>query len=261
MSSGTGETVLVKKGQRNEMRMIGRVASVLRALAEGSTQMSLAQIAKATGLPRSSIQRIVGALETEGFVSTRAGQPGVCLGREMIRLGAAVQSSLRTLIRPHLQELHNRTKDTVDLSLLMDGMPIVVDQISSTGSLRVVSFVGRPLPLHATASGKCHLMNLSRGEAALLLSEPLHAFTPNTVTISANLLKIANTVSEDNFGYDREEYDDGVSAIALPIRSFTSDNYAVAISTPSKRFEERLPLLRESLRVAQRSIERALGIT
>jgi IclR family transcriptional regulator, acetate operon repressor len=250
-----------KKGQRNEMRMIARAAAVLRALADGSGNMSLGQIAKAADLPRSSVQRIVGALEAEGFVSTQAGQNGVRLGRELVRLGSAVQSNLRTLIRPHLQELHARTKDTVDLTLLMDGIPIVVDQISSTASLRVVSFVGRPLPLHATASGKCHMMNMSPSEAESLLQEPLKAFTSHTITARPALLKFADTLANADFAYDREEYDDGICAIALPIQTFSSDNYALAISMPSKRFTERLPELRAALRLAQRSIETALGIT
>ncbi|MFO1033273.1 MAG: IclR family transcriptional regulator [Hyphomicrobiales bacterium] len=249
-----------KKGQRNEMRMIARAADVMRALAQGSGNMSLGQIAKATKLPRSTVQRLVGALEAEGFVATQAGQTGVRLGRELVRLGSAVHANLRSIIRPHLQELHARTKDTVDLSLIMDGVPIVVDQITSTASLRVVSFVGRPLPLHATASGKAHLMNMAREEAERLMAEPLRAFTSHTVTSAQQILKLAGTLPEGAFGYDREEFDEGVCAIALPIQTHGSDNYAIALSMPSKRFSDRLPVLREALRLAQRRIELALGV-
>lgn len=251
----------MRKGQRNEMRMISRAAAVLGALADGTGSMSLGQIAKSSGLPRSSVQRIVGALEAEGFVTTQAGQAGVRLGREIVRLGSAVQANLRTLIRPHLQELHARIRDTVDLTLLMDGTPIVVDQISSTASLRVVSFVGRPLPLHATASGKCHLMNMSRAEVLRTLKEPLKAFTPQTLTSVSALIKFADTAAHAEFGYDREEFDDGICALALPIQTPTSDNYALAVSMPAKRFADRLPELRSALRLAQRGIENTLGIT
>lgn len=250
-----------KKGQRNEMRTIARAASVLRALADGSGKLSLGQLAKATGLPRSSIQRIVGALEAEGFVNTQAGQPGVRLGRELVRLGSAVSANLRTLVRPYLQELHQRTKDTVDLTLLMDGAPVVVDQISSTAALRVVSFIGRPLPLHATASGKCHLMNLPRHEALALLQQPLHAFTDQTITSTDQLEKTVDQIAAGEFGYDREEYEDGICAIALPIHTFGANNYAIALSMPTKRFAERLPMLREALRTVQHGIEKSLGTT
>lgn len=249
-----------RKGPRNEMRMISRAAEVLRALAGNSGNMSLGQIAKATGLPRSTVQRLVGALAAEGFVASQAGEAGVSLGGELVRLGAAVQSDLRTLFRPFLQDLHARTKDTVDLTLLMDNVPVVVDQISSTNALRVVSFIGRPLPLHATASGKAHLMAMPRDQAAACLKMPLHAFTSHTMTALPQLLKLADTLSEDEFGYDREEFDIGVSALALPVQTRGSGNYAIAVSMPSLRFADRLPLLREALRQAQRGIERTLGV-
>jgi IclR family transcriptional regulator, acetate operon repressor len=250
-----------KKGQRNEMRTIARAASVLRALADGTGKLSLGQLAKATGLPRSSIQRIVGALEAEGFVNTQAGQSGVRLGRELVRLGSAVSANLRTLVRPYLQELHQRTKDTVDLTMLMDGTPIVVDQISSTAALRVVSFIGRPLPLHATASGKCHLANLPWPEALDLLQASLHAFTDHTVTSTSHLEKTVSQIGAGEFGYDREEYEAGICAIALPIHTFGASNYAIALSMPVNRFADRLPLLREALRNVQHGIEKSLGTT
>jgi IclR family transcriptional regulator, acetate operon repressor len=248
------------KGQRNEMRILTRAADILRALADGSGNLSLGQIAKATDLPRSTVQRIVGALEAEGFVATKAGETGVRLGRELVRLGSAVHAGLRSLIRPHLQELHARTKDTVDLSLVMDGVPIVVDQITSSNALRVVSFVGRPLPLHATASGKAHLMSMTKREAEGILQTPLHAHTAQTLTSLQKLMRFAETLEDDEFGVDHEEFDDGVCALALPIRTPGSDNYAIAVSMPSRRFKERMPELREALRRAQKGIESALGV-
>ncbi len=261
LSSLSPKATVSIKGQRNEMRTIARAASVLRALADGTGNLSLGQLAKATDLPRSSIQRIVGALEAEGFVNTQAGQSGVRLGRELVRLGSAVSANLRTLVRPYLQELHQRTKDTVDLTLLMDGTPIVVDQISSTAALRVVSFIGKPLPLHATASGKCHLANMPRHEALALLQQPLHAFTGQTITVADQLEKTIDLIDAGEFGYDREEYEDGICAIALPIHTFGASNYAIALSMPTKRFAERLPLLREALRSMQHGIEKSLGAT
>jgi IclR family acetate operon transcriptional repressor len=166
-----------RKGQRNEMRMISRAAEVLRALAEEPAGLSLGQLAKATGLARSTVQRLVGALEAEGFAVTRPGQPGVKLGAELVRLGSAVHANLRSLFRPFLQELNHQTKDTVDLTLLMNGLPVVIDQITSTASLRVVSFVGRPLPLHCTASGKAHVSAMTDDEAKALLTPPLKGYT------------------------------------------------------------------------------------
>jgi IclR family transcriptional regulator, acetate operon repressor len=215
------------KGQRNEMRLIARAAEILRALAASQSHLSLGQLSKATGLPRSSVQRLVGALEVEGFISSEAGQVGVTLGIEILRLGASVQSSLRERFRPHLQALQLNTNDTIDLTLLMDGTPIVVDQISSTSALRVVSFIGRPLPLATTASGRAHMASENR---------------------------------INDFFYDHEDYEEGVCAIAMTLRTLKNENYAVAISMPAKRFKERLPFLRERLSHCHRNLRHVAGL-
>ena len=260
MSSDINGEAVPRKGQRNEMRMVARAAEVLRALADAPRGQSLGQIAKATGLPRSTVQRLVGALEVEGFVATEAGQAGVRLGWELIRLGSAVQANIRALLRPHLQDLHVLTKDTVDLTLLSDGTPIVIDQITSTAALRVVSFVGRPLPLHCTASGKAHLMGMTKERARAVLKEPLQSYTGQTKTSVADLLKLAATAHDCDFAYDMQEYEEGVCAIAVPFGTRTSENYAVAISMPVNRFHERLPFLREALRKCQRARDTAAGV-
>jgi len=261
MSTASPEPVITpQKGQRNEMRMIARAAEVLRCLADSAHPRSLGQISMATGLPRSTIQRLVGALEAEGFVATQAGQPGVRLGKELVRLGSAVHSNLRGVLRPHLQALHTKTQDTVDLTLVMDGQPIVVDQISSTSALRVVSFIGRPLPLHATASGKAHVMAMTLEEAKAMVPAKLQAHTKTTNTSVSSLLKLAGKLEHVAFGIDKEEFDEGVCAIALPIYTANCDNYAVAISMPTKRFNGRLPLLRDALLAAKQGMEAALGV-
>jgi DNA-binding IclR family transcriptional regulator len=103
------------------------------------------------------------------------------------------------------------------------------------------------------------LSNAPAGGIDLLLREPLRAFTSQTTTSMTKLKKRVCAIERGEFGYDREEYEEGVCAIALPIPTPGSENYAVAVSMPSKRFAERLPQLRESLRKAQRGIESALG--
>lgn len=69
------------------------------------------------------------------------------------------------------------------------------------------------------------------------------------------------TVSDGDFAYDHEEYEEGVCAIALPVQTLSLDNYALALSMPSRRFQDRLPLLREALAQAKRAIEAAAGVT
>ena len=73
------------QGERAEMRLIGRAAAILRALADQPRGSSLGEIAKATGLARATVQRIVGALEAERLVSSNTRAGSVRLGRSRAR--------------------------------------------------------------------------------------------------------------------------------------------------------------------------------
>lgn len=248
------------KGQRNEMRMISRGVAVLRALADHPSGLSLGQIAKATGLARSTVQRLVGALEAEQLVSTSTNVAGVRLGVELARLGSSVHKEVRHLFRPHIERLHSRVQDTIDLTTLMDDGAVVIDQISSPQALRVVSYIGLALPLHCTASGKAHLTQMEESIAARYLRRPLKRFTANTLADNAQLLALVGTADANLCHVDREEYADGVCAVGLPIRGLANGNYALAISTPTQRFEDRLAFLSRELKACQTAIERAVGV-
>ena len=72
-----------------DVRLIARAAAILRALTEQPRGASLGELAKATGIPRSTVQRLVAALEAERMVTTNAQRPGVRLGVELCRMAAS----------------------------------------------------------------------------------------------------------------------------------------------------------------------------
>jgi DNA-binding IclR family transcriptional regulator len=70
--------------ERGGVQVIARCAAILRALSEHSAGLSLGGIAKAVGLPRSTVQRIVNALEAEQFVESVGTGGGTRLGPAML---------------------------------------------------------------------------------------------------------------------------------------------------------------------------------
>lgn len=250
----------LQKGQRNEMRMIARAAKVMRAIAETPTGLSLGQIAKSTGLARSTVQRLIGALEAEGFVSTEAGQVGAKLGLELVRLGATALADVRQLFRPFMERLQLKIGETVELTRLSDVGPVVIEQITSSESLRVSSYVGRHLPMHCTAAGKAHLMMMTAQHAKNYVTSPLKKYTQNTLVIIKEAIAVANTHSAFAFAYEHDEFLMGVSAIAVPVKVPGGENHTLVISMPTLRFDGRVQQLRDELRQSQRAIETAARI-
>ena len=75
------------------MQTIARAVAILRAVERDPDGLSLGAIAKTLSLPRSSVQRLVDALKSEGFLIPASPRGGVRLGPMLLRLasGAALQ--------------------------------------------------------------------------------------------------------------------------------------------------------------------------
>ena len=148
---------------RNGIQVIARAAAVLRALKGSPGGLSLGQIADRVGLPRSTVQRIVGALQAERLVITSGGAGGIRLGPELHALAESARFNIAEMIGRMLQDLSRETEETVDLSVLRGNVLVFIDQIPGTQRLRAVSSVGEAFPLTTTANGKACLSLMDEG--------------------------------------------------------------------------------------------------
>jgi IclR family acetate operon transcriptional repressor len=135
------------------VQVIARAADVLRSLEENEQGLSLGQLAKQLNLPKSTVQRIVAALDRENFVIAATPQTGVRLGPALVRIARSVRCGLVDIARPCLEELAQRTGETVDLALLKGAEAVFMDHIEGRHRLRAVSAVGVSFPLHCSANG------------------------------------------------------------------------------------------------------------
>ena len=241
-----------------DSQSIARAAAVLRAVAKRPGS-SLGEIAKATDLARSTVQRIVGSLSAEGFVTKTFGQQGVYLGMELARLGAQVSLDARALLRPLMQDLHDRIGDNIDLTTLAAGRVVVIEQIASNEEIRVMSHVGKEHPIHCTANGKAHLGMVGRETALALLAGKLPKLTANSITDADELLKQIEAFRAVGLYVDREEYALDACAIATALPEFDGQQYAVSIAMPCARFARREDDLRDALVAFREAVERTYG--
>ncbi len=90
---------------KSQVQVIARAATILRALEDENAGLSLGQIAQRVNLARSTVQRIVAALETEKLVIAATPNGRVRLGPTILRLAASVRSDFIALARPFLERL------------------------------------------------------------------------------------------------------------------------------------------------------------
>ena len=232
---GLESTGLAEKGRAGDGQSISRAVAVLRVLAE-HPGASLGEIAKATGLARSTVQRLVSALNSEGLVTKNFGHQGVFLGMELARLGARVNLDARTLLMPLMEDLQARIDDNIDLTTLDNGRVVVIEQLASHEQIRVISYVGRQHPIHCTANGKAHLAQLPREDALALLGPELKRYTANTITDPERLMAQVEAFRELGLYIDREEFAEDACAMATTLPEIGGRKLAIAVAMPASRF-------------------------
>jgi IclR family transcriptional regulator, acetate operon repressor len=219
---------------RSDGQTIARAVAILKVLAD-RPGASFGQIAKQTGLPRSTVQRLIGVLNTQGLVTKAFGQHGSYLGMELARLGAKVRLDARALLRPFMEELHATIGDNIDLTTQEDGRVFVIEQIASNESIRVISYVGLQHPVHCTANGKAHLSLLPPKDALALIGAAPKRFTAQTLIEPEAVLAAVVRMAAIGVFTDDEEYDEGASAMAVPLPRFGGKDFAISVAMPTSR--------------------------
>jgi DNA-binding IclR family transcriptional regulator len=222
------------ENERSGIQVISRAARVLRSLKDHPEGLSLGRIATEVNLPRSTVQRIVGALQAERLLIANMIGGGVRLGPELGALADAARFDTVEQCRPLLQELTQATGETSDLSVLRGHNMIFVDQVPGTHRLRTVSSVGEIFPLTTTANGRASLAMLPRSEAMKLAANEA-ARTDIDVDLEA-FDKLLDEIQQSGLAYDADEHSDGISALGFAFTDLAGEIHAISVPVPSSRF-------------------------
>lgn len=194
-----------ERASRPGIEVINRAVDLLAAFTQGpGSVLTLAELARRTGLPKPTLHRLLAALEVQGLVDRTAS--GYQLGIRLFELGEHVprKHKLREAALPFMQDLFEASHDTVHLAVL-DGTDVVyLERIHGHRALNVASRVGGRLPAHCTGVGKALLAY--NPEAALrVMAMPLPPRTAYTITSHQVLAEELQRIRQTGISYDREE--------------------------------------------------------
>jgi DNA-binding IclR family transcriptional regulator len=241
------------------IQVIARAADILRALRLAPAGLSQAEVAEQVGLARSTIHRLLNALEDEGLVESDGPRGRYRLGPEVGRLADTARRGLLVSLHPMMEELSRDVNETVDLSVLDRNQATFVDQVVAPHRLRAVSAVGETFPLYCTANGKAFLAAMSPHDLTRATAGTQPKLTEHTITDPEALAAELARVRAEGIAYDREEHTEGICAVGTVIRGLTGLSVAVSIPVPAQRFYGREAALGDALlRWAQR-VEAELG--
>ena len=229
----------VEREQRNGVQVLARAATILRLLAaDSSGGLTFSELVARSGLPRTTVHRIRGALEHEDFIFTDAATGRLHLGPGIMRLAMA-KRDLPTVVRPYLEQLARELNETVDLGVL-DGMHVlfIAQHPAPQRSLMVVSQVGARFPAYCTANGKALLAQLPPDEIKHRLPKRLESPAKHTPVNRRDLFAELDIVRATGLAYDREEHHAGICGVGVAITDIDGSSASISVPMPAARFHE-----------------------
>jgi len=201
------------------VQSLDRGLAVIKAFGPDRERLSLSEVARATGLTRAAARRFLLTLVKLGYV--RSDGREFSLRPRVLELGYAYLSGLPLpeVAEPHLEELSAKLHESSSISVL-DGHHIVyVARVATKRIMTVAISVGTRFPAFAASMGRVLLAALSPEELDKYLAEAtFEAFTERTVTDPDQLRKIVREVGRQGYSIVDQELEDGLRAIAAPIR-------------------------------------------
>ncbi len=205
------------------------------------------ELAEAIGSNKSTVYRFLADLCRLGVLYKDPVTEKYGLGLKLFELGGRVQlkSAFVDKTHPELIKVAVRITETVHIAVLKNHQVFYVDKVESPQGLKISSHIGSFNPAYATALGKTLLaflpeeIKMQTIHTIMDLKKPI-AFTQNTILNKTTLLKELAQIKAMGYGIDREEFEQGLICVAIPV--FNQNNEVVAslsASGPANRFEEK----------------------
>lgn len=256
MAGGAGNNGGGRVASRSAMRAI-KVLEVVAAQAP----VSLAELTRTLGVPKSSLHAIATALIQSGWLDQddtgryRLGLRTLVVGTTYIDRDLAVEVS-----RPAMDWLAEGSGETIHLARL-DGTDVVyLAKRESVHPLRMFSAIGRRLPAYRTGVGKAILASLPDSERAAHIPDRLEASTPRTLTDHDELFAELDKTRRRGYAIDDEQSEVGLTCFAVALHPYTGTYDSLSCTVPVARLDaQREKALVEMVLEAGRRVQASLA--
>lgn len=229
--------------EKNPIQVSDRIFRTIELLAR-SGPSGLLDISNELELNKSTVHRILNSLICMDYVKQDPDTSKYSLTFKFCRISNQIlsQNNLIDIARPYIQDLAEQTGETVHL-VQMEGINAVyIDKVEAPhNSVRMVSMVGKTIPLYCSGVGKAILADMEDDQIIQIWEQSeLQSYTTNTVTDYESFYNVISTIRKNGYAMDNEEMEIGVRCIAVSLGSVHHKfPYAISISAPKDRMREK----------------------
>ena len=218
------------------VQSVERAMAILRCVA-GADAVGVSQIADRSGLPKSTVSRLLSTLHDLGAVAPTADgyRIGPLIGE--LASGDCGRSGLVAAARPILAQLVATLGEDAGVSVLDDGRVLYLEQVSADSDVQLRDWTGERVAPHCVSSGLVLLAHAAPTEQRRVLDGPLLRLTAATMVSRSKLRRRLAAVAARDSEWVFGEFADDINSVAAPV--LDGDDRAVAavhVHGPSYRF-------------------------
>ena len=224
------------------MNSIEKSIQILNYLSNAKRSVGITELSLKLSFPKSTVHRILNSLLSYSLVSQEKETSKYKLGLKILEYSNSFYNSFdfRQIAKPILKKICTETGLTTFLTAWYDGHSICIDSVTPSQKLNTHHLfveIGKKMPFHCTASAKVLLAyQLPEDIKRIINKKHLIRYTPNTITEPGKLMMHLLDIKNKGFAICDEELEEGIKAIAAPIKNINGKVIAsITITGLSKR--------------------------
>ena len=240
-----------------------RAVALLKCFDDEHPEWNLSNLSRAVDLNKTTVFRLLSALESENLIIRKNGGDNYALGPEILAMaGYALRNlDLRSAARPELEKLAQSTSETASLEIISGEEMVIIDEIVGGHLVSGVRSLGTRWPLHGTSTGLSILAIWPQVKRDSYLSKDLVAVTSHTITERQSLNELLDRIAAQGYSISDEMLELGLIAIGAPLFNHDGQSEAaISIYGPKSRINKtRLLTISSQVCDAAANISKKLG--
>ncbi len=220
------------------MKSLVKVVRVLDAFSARDRTLSLTDLCAATGYPKSTVHRLLGAMRETGLLDQDLGRDRYRLGMKLFALGNTVLANmdLHREARPFVDALTRQGGQAVHLAVFDGQRAVVIHRADASPEKLLAAHTIEQAPAHCTSVGKAILAFQSEVVVRKIIDAGLTRYTDTTITDPAELLSVLARVRAVGYAVDEGEHQPGLRCIGAPVRDRSGQVIAgISLTGPAWR--------------------------
>ncbi|MEN6635640.1 MAG: IclR family transcriptional regulator [Clostridiaceae bacterium] len=249
----------------SHVQVLDRALDLIELLATSEGGLGLAELSAATGLPKSTIHRILASYASRHYIEKDPDTSTYFLGHKFVEIASLYLNKivLKTEAAPIMHEMASMFSAISYLGVVENTEVVYLERAEQFNSLRLYTQIGKREPLYCTALGKV-LMAALPEEQFIHIAKHLtyKPYTPNSVTSFDAFAKEVQFAREHGYALDVEEHTVGSSCLAVPIFDYTRKVMA-AMSISGRGLFDSFPIdyIYQQMNQASMELSKRMGYT